>query len=72
VNWHQGAGAPPCTEAIRPGKTGTTPPSVLNRTHAKQKFLSQRGIGRNCKTNSPRAATAFFYILAPARIIIAS
>jgi len=44
---------------------------MLNRTHAKQKFLSQRGIRRNCKTNFPRAATANSYIVAPARIIIA-
>jgi hypothetical protein len=43
-----------------------------NRAHAKRKFLSQRGIRRNCKTTSPLAATAVFYIYALARIIIAS
>jgi hypothetical protein len=48
---------------------------MLNRTHAKQKFLSQRGIWRNCKTIFARAATgaaANIHILAAARIIIRS
>jgi hypothetical protein len=45
---------------------------MLNRTHAKQKFLSQRGIRRNCKTISGRAAAAIFYSLTAPRIIFAS
>jgi hypothetical protein len=45
---------------------------MATRAHAKRKFLSQRGIRRNCKTTISRAATAVFYILALARIIIAS
>jgi hypothetical protein len=45
---------------------------MLNRTHAKQKFLSQRGIWRNCKTNYARFAAANSEILASPRIIIAS
>jgi hypothetical protein len=37
----------------------------------KRKFLSQRGIRRNCKTISGGATAGDFYILAAARLIIA-
>jgi hypothetical protein len=47
-------------------------PSVFNRTHAKQKFLSQGGIWRNCKTNYARFARANSEIFVAPRIIIAS
>jgi len=60
VNWHQGACALLRNETIRSVKIGRASLSSQPRAHVKRKFLSQRGIWRNCKTIFARDAAADF------------